>query len=275
MKANNLAVGLALLAMHVGVLAAFIPSTFTWSGVGVAVVLCYLTGGIGISLGFHRLLTHHSLRLSRWLTYPIAVLGTLALQGGPITWVATHRVHHAHADRPGDPHDIHRGLSWSHIEWLYRHNEARPGAKDLRRLAPDLWKDRFYRFLDSTNVLWQIVLGVGLYAAGGWSWVVWGIFVRLVFTYHITWLVNSAAHHYGYQTYRTNDESRNNWWVALMSWGEGWHNNHHAFPTSARHGLRWFEFDSTWLTIRLLAALQLAHDVRIPSPARLARRVHE
>jgi fatty-acid desaturase len=268
---NGTATGLGLLFLHLGALAAFIPSTFTWTGLGVAIALCYLTGGLGISLGYHRLLTHHSLRLPRWLNYTIAVLGMLALQGGPITWVATHRRHHANADRAGDPHDIHRGLRWSHIEWLYRDNDARPSPDELRRLAPDLWQNSFYRFLERTNVLWQVVLGLALLAAGGWSFVIWGIFVRLVFTYHITWLVNSAAHHFGYRTYRTNDESRNNWWVALLTWGEGWHNNHHAFPSSARHGLRWFELDTTWLTIRVLAALRLAHDVRIPAARKLRR----
>jgi stearoyl-CoA desaturase (delta-9 desaturase) len=257
----------------VGALAAFIPATFSWSGVGLAIALCYVTGGIGISLGYHRLLTHHSLRVPRWLNYTIASIGVLALQGGPITWVATHRIHHANADRPGDPHDVNRGLPWSHIEWLYRKNEARPGQKELRRFAPELWDDPVYRFLERTNVLWQVAFGLALFAVGGWSWVIWGIFVRLVVTYHITWLVNSAAHHYGYRSFRTNDESRNNWVVALLTWGEGWHNNHHAFPASARHGLRWFELDTTWLTIRVLAALKLASEVRTPSPGRLARRI--
>ncbi len=260
--------------MHLGVLGVLIPSTFTWSALAVAIVLCYLTGGIGISLGYHRLLTHRSLCVPRWLNYTIAAFGALALQGGPITWVATHRRHHAHADRAGDPHDVHRGLLWSHIEWLYRENEARPAQDELRRLAPDLCSDPFYRFLERTNVLWQVALGLALFAIGGWSWLIWGIFVRVVFTYHITWLVNSAAHHIGYQTYRTNDESRNNWWVALLTWGEGWHNNHHAFPSSARHGLRWFELDTTWLTIRVLEALNLACDVWVPSPDMLARRIH-
>ena len=259
--------------MHLGVLGVFVPSTFTWSALGAAVVLCYLTGGLGISLGYHRLLTHHSLRVPRWLGYSITALGALSLQGGPITWVATHRRHHAHTDRAGDPHDVHRGLIWSHIEWLYRDNDARPAQSEMRRLAPDLCGDPFYRFLERTNVLWQIALGLALFVIGGWSWVIWGIFVRVVFTYHITWLVNSAGHHIGYQTFRTNDESRNNWWVALLTWGEGWHNNHHAFPSSARHGLRWFELDTTWLTIRALEALKLAREVWIPTPEMLARSI--
>jgi stearoyl-CoA desaturase (delta-9 desaturase) len=145
----------------------------------------------------------------------------------------------------------------------------------MLRLAPDLCKDPYYRFLESSNVLWQPIVGLALFALGGWPWVIWGVFVRIVFTYHITWLVNSAGHHFGYRSYRTNDESRNNWWVALLTWGEGWHNNHHAFPSSARHGLRWFELDTTWLTIRVLEAVALARDVCVPTPEMLARRVRE
>jgi stearoyl-CoA desaturase (delta-9 desaturase) len=257
--------GIGLLVLHLGTLLAFVPATFTWSGVVVAVVLCNLTGGGGISLGFHRMLTHQSLRVPRWLTCTIAVLGVLAMEGGPITWVATHRRHHAHSDQPGDPHNGRRGLRWSHIQWLYRYNEDRPTADEMQRLTPDLCADPLYVFLERSNLYWQIGLGLVLLIAGGWSWVIWGMFVRVVYTIHVTGLVNSVAHHFGYQTYRTGDESRNNWLVALLSWGEGWHNNHHAFPASARHGLRWFEFDSTWLTICALEGLGLARDVRLPS----------
>jgi stearoyl-CoA desaturase (delta-9 desaturase) len=268
---NGRGTGIGLLVLHLGTLAALIPSTFTWSGVAVAVILCNLTGGAGLALGFHRMLTHQSLRVPRWLGCTIAVLGVLAMEGGPITWVATHRRHHAHSDAAGDPHNGRRGLRWSHIEWLYRYNEERPTAGEMERLTPDLLADPFYRFLERTNLYWQIGLGLVLLSLGGWSWVIWGMFVRVVYTIHITGLVNSAAHHFGYQSYRTGDESRNTWWVALLSWGEGWHNNHHAFPASARHGLRWYEIDSTWLTIRALAALGLADEIRLPSREALAR----
>jgi fatty-acid desaturase len=258
-----------LLVLHLGALAALVPMFFSWWALAVAVGLYYLTGGIGVSLGFHRILTHRSLRCPRWLEYALAVCGTLAMQAGPISWVSTHRAHHAHTDRDGDPHDVHRGLTWAHLTWLYRENAARPEAAEQLRLTPDLSAIPFYRFLDRTYLFWQIALGGLLFAAGGWPFVVWGIFVRTVFTYHITWLVNSAAHHSGYRSYRTGDESRNNWWVALLTWGEGWHNNHHAFPFSARHGLRWFEVDTTWLAIRMLAAVKLARDVRLPTTLQL------
>jgi fatty-acid desaturase len=260
-----------LLVLHLGTLLALIPATFTWSGVAVAVILCNLTGGVGLSLGYHRMLTHQSLRVPRWLRYTIATLGVLAMEGGPITWVATHRRHHANSDRFGDPHNGRRGLRWSQLEWLYQPNEARPTADEMEHLTPDLYGDPYYRFLERTNLYWQIGLGLTLLLLGGWSWVIWGMFVRVVFTIHITGLVNSVAHNFGYQTYQTGDQSRNNWWVALLTWGDGWHNNHHAFPASARHGLRWFEVDPTWLAICLLKTLGLAREVRIPSPAALAR----
>lgn len=263
--------GIGLLVIHVGALAAFIPHTFTWSAVAVAVVLYYVTGGFGISLGYHRILTHRSLRCPRWLEYALAVFGALALQGGPIDWIATHRAHHANTDREGDPHNVHRGLGWAHMEWLFRYNEARPTEAEQRRLAPELSERRFHRFLDRTHVLWQLALAAVLFAIGGWPWVIWGIFVRLTVTYHITWLVNSAAHHNGYQSYRTGDRSTNNWWVGLLTWGEGWHNNHHAFPFSARHGLRWFEVDVTWYAIRALALVRLARNIRVPTPAMMRR----
>jgi stearoyl-CoA desaturase (delta-9 desaturase) len=160
---------------------------------------------------------------------------------------------------------------WSHFEWLYRPNDARLSIAEQLRLTPDLAGDPFYRFLERTYVVWTIALAILLFALGGWSWVIWGIFVRIVATYHITWLVNSAAHHSGYQTFNTGDKSTNNWWVALLGWGEGWHNNHHAFPFSARHGLRWFEFDATWWTVKALAWMKMACDVRVPTPAMIQR----
>ncbi len=271
LRGTALATGIGLAVLHAGALGAFFPQLFSWSALIVAVVLYYLTGGLGICLGYHRILTHRSLRLPRVLEYTVALFGALALQGGPIEWVATHRKHHANTDREGDPHDVHRGLRWSHVEWLYKYNENRLTPEEQRRFAPDLVSDPFYVFLDKSYLALQIALGLILLAIGGWSWVAWGIFLRVVATLHITWLVNSAAHHSGYQSYRTGDKSTNNWWVAILAWGEGWHNNHHAFPFSARHGLRWFEIDFTWITIRILQALRLARDVKLPTPAMIAR----
>jgi fatty-acid desaturase len=262
---------IGLVVIHVVAFAVFAPAMFSWSALLVAVALYYLTGAFGITLGFHRLLTHRSFKLAKPLEYGVAILGTLALQGGPIDWVATHRAHHAHTDRAGDPHDVNRGLVWAHVRWMYSANDACLSKTEQLRLAPDLAIDPFYVFLQKTSVWWQVALGFALLGLGGWSWVICGIFVRLVATYHVTWLVNSAAHHFGYRTYRTGDKSTNSWWVAFLAWGEGWHNNHHAFPFSARHGLRWFEFDATWLAIRVLAALGLARDVKVPTAAMRSR----
>jgi sn-1 stearoyl-lipid 9-desaturase len=270
-KQRDLATATALLVIHLVALAAFVPALFSWSGVALVAVLWWITGGIGVTLGYHRLITHRSLRVPRLCEYVIATLGTLALQGAPIEWVATHRAHHANSDRDGDPHDVHRGLPWAHMEWLYRANAARLGPEERRRYAPDLVDDPYYRALEVMSIPLQVILGLVLLAVGGWSWVVWGVFVRLVFTYHCTWFVNSAAHATGYRSFRTGDRSTNCWWVALLSFGEGWHNNHHAFPFSARHGLRWFEFDMTWLLIRVLRAVRLARNVRLPSREMIER----
>jgi stearoyl-CoA desaturase (delta-9 desaturase) len=268
--------GVALAAIHLGACAAIFPLFFSWPAVGTAIVLYYLTGGLGICLGYHRLLTHRSMRVAKPVEYALATLGVLALQGGPIVWVATHRAHHAFSDTDRDPHNSRRGFWWSHVEWLYRRNPARLSRADERRFAPDLAADPYYRFLDAASPAIQVAFGVALFLAGGWPLVVWGIFVRLVVTYHATWLVNSASHLFGFRWFRApgGDQSTNNWLVALLAWGEGWHNNHHAFPFSARHGIRWYEIDLTWLTIRALAFCGLAVDVRVPSPAMLKRRAY-
>jgi sn-1 stearoyl-lipid 9-desaturase len=262
-----------LLSIHVGALAALVPGTFHWSGPVVAGVLLYLTGGLGIALCYHRSLTHRGLRMRKPLEYAFAVLGSLALQGDPIRWVATHRKHHAHSDTEGDPHGRNIGFRWAHVRWLTELNEALPTTDELARYAPDLQAQKFYRTLQYLHLPMQLMLGGLLFALGGWTWVVWGIFVRLVVSYHATWLVNSAAHSLGYRTYPTGDLSTNCWWVALISWGEGWHNNHHAFPYSARHGLRWFEVDPTWWGVKTMALLRLVDRVRIPTATALRRNV--
>jgi len=267
----NWQTALGLLVIHIGALFALLPQFFSWSGLLVAAIIAYVTGALGVTLNYHRTLTHRSVRLVKPLEYLTAVFGTLALQGPPIEWVATHRVHHAHSDQQGDPHTVRRGLSWAHMSWLLRQNRWVPSEADYKRYCPDLWSDPFYRALQPLHLPLQIALGLTLLYFGGWSWVIWGIFARLVFTYHTTWFVNSAAHHAGYRTYRTTDRSTNSWWVAALSFGEGWHNNHHAFPFSARHGIARHEIDITWWTIKLLRVMRLADKVRVPTPAMLER----
>jgi fatty-acid desaturase len=205
----------------------------------------YLVTGMGITLAYHRLLTHRSLNGSEAVEYAIAISACWRCRAARSNGSrSTARI--TRTDRDGDPHDVAPGMPWAHVEWLFRTNKDRVPPKKRPRWAADLVKDPFYRFIDKLQRAVQVVLGSCLLAIGGWSWVVWGIFARLVFTYHCTWLVNSASHAVGYQTFRTGDRSTNNWWVALLTFGEGWHNNHHAFPFSARHGLRWFEFDPTY-----------------------------
>ncbi len=233
--------------LHVLCLAA--PFTFSWSALAVSVFLYWLACGLGISMGYHRLLTHRGFETSRAFYYLLAILGTLNFQGGPIHWVGIHRVHHRDSDTDDDPHSPRHGFLWAHVLWCVCHD---PMDRDTSVAAGDLKKDRFIVWLDKWFVLPQFVLGVVLYFLGGWSWVIWGVAVRTVFTYHTTWAVNSASHTWGYKNFETKDDSKNLWWVAALSWGEGWHNNHHAYQRSARHGLKWFELDFTWWSLVLL-----------------------
>ena len=241
----------------------FVP--FSWKAFWVFFALQWITGGLGICLCYHRLLTHRSFKLWKPLEYALAVCACLAFQNGPIKWVATHRVHHANSDREGDPHSPTKGFWWAHMGWLFSFDETFDTYEKYRTYAPDLANDPVYRFLNSTFVIYQVILGIVLYAWGGLPFVIWGIFFRTVFMWHCTWLVNSAAHTWGYRTWAVEDKSTNNWWVALLTYGEGWHNNHHAFPRSAAHGLKWWELDLTYFTVRALTAVGLASDIQLPS----------
>lgn len=249
-----------MVALHVGALLAFLPSNFSWAAVGLAVFLHWLTAGVGITLGWHRLLTHRSFQTPKWLEYVLVFCGTLAMQGGPIWWVGLHRHHHLYSDQDADHHDSSKGFWWSHMEWMF-HNV--PVENEIPRFTKDIGDDRFYQFLDKNFVLIQAVFAVLIYLVGGWSFLVWGVFVRLVAVYHTTWLVNSATHKFGYRTYESSDRSTNCWWVAIIAYGEGWHNNHHTFQYSARHGLRWWEIDLTWMMIWVLQHLGLAQKVKL------------
>jgi sn-1 stearoyl-lipid 9-desaturase len=248
--------------MHVMAIGAFF--TFSWEAFWVFFVIQWLTGGIGITLCYHRLLTHRSFTLWKPLEYFATICGVLAFQNGPIKWVATHRLHHARSDQPNDPHSPTRGFWWAHMGWLLSFSDELDKYDRYKKYAPDLVKDPFHRFVNATHGLYQFILGGALYLWGGWPFVFWGVFLRVVFMWHCTWLVNSAAHVWGYKTWATQDQSTNNWWVALLTYGEGWHNNHHAFLRSAAHGLRWWEVDVTYLTIRALAAVGLAGKIQLP-----------
>lgn len=239
------------------------PWFFSWSALGVAILLHWLCGGVGICLGFHRLLSHRSFQVPRWLEYPIAVLGTLAMEGGPIFWVSGHRKHHAFTeDIHQDPYSAKRGFWWSHMVWILRPYRENFDKKRYGKYAPDLMRQPFYRFLNNYFLLLQVPLALLLYAIGGWSFVIYGIFVRSVLLWHATWLVNSATHTWGYQTFKSKDNARNLWWVSLVTYGEGWHNNHHSYPRVAQTGWKWWEIDVTWYTIRLFERLGWATKVK-------------
>ena len=239
---------------HAGaVLALWFPSwQLFWLALAVwAVSLCP-----GIGACFHRLLTHRGYKTAQWVEYGLTLCGCLALQGGPIWWVATHRKHHKFSDEAGkDPHTPNDGVFWSHMGWLVK---DRDGPEILEQYAPDLLKDPFQRWLNRYFWLPITLLGLSLLAFCSWQAMLWGVFLPVTFGWHCTWLVNSATHLWGSRRYETRDNSRNNWWVALLTFGEGWHNNHHAKPVLAKHGYAWYELDLNWSFIRLLFFLRLA-----------------
>ena len=253
--------------LHLGALTA--PLCFTWQGVLLALVLSWISGGLGVCLGYHRLLTHGSFETFRWMRRFLAWCGMLAGEGPPIMWVAVHRKHHHFSDQEADPHSPCHGRWWSHMLWMMPRHNTDEWAKLYARYAPDMLRDGFMRFLNRSFLWWHLLVGSAFYV-GGWliwdlptgvSLLVYGMSVRLVYVMHVTWLINSATHIWGYRNYDTNDNSRNLWWVALLTYGEGWHNNHHAHQRMARHGHRWWELDLTWLTIRFLETLGLAWNI--------------
>jgi len=252
-----------LTLLHIGAVGALF--TFSWRACAVAVFLYWMATGLGISMGYHRLHTHRSYKVPLALEYFFAVCGALTLEGGPIFWTAVHRVHHQMSDQPGDPHSPRDGAWWSHVGWILlgetKHNNTRAMAK----YAPDLAKDRFYVWLNNYHWVPLVGMTVVLALIGGLPMVLWGICLRVVVGLHATWLVNSATHMWGARRFATRDDSRNNWWVALITFGEGWHNNHHAHPASARHGLAWYEFDPSWIQIKILKALGIAKSIKVAS----------
>jgi fatty-acid desaturase len=253
---------------HVGAVAALFM--FSWQALVVAIVLWWITASLGVGMGFHRLLTHRGYKTPKLVEYFLTFCGALALEGGHILWVVTHRIHHAHTDVPGDPHTPRDGGWWSHIGWMLRGPAQQYEPEVIARYAPDLIKDKFHVYLNKLYWLPIVFLAVALLVFGGWSYVMWGIFFRVTFNLHATWLVNSATHMWGKRRFATRDDSRNNWWVALLTFGEGWHNNHHAHPTSARHGLAWYEIDLNWWGIRVMQFLRLAKAVKLVNPTNLA-----
>ena len=254
-----------LFFVHVMLLAA--PFTFSWAAAGAALFLYFVTGCLGITLGYHRLLTHRSLKAPRWVERALATCGALAMEGSPLEWVAHHRMHHAGTDSHCDPHNAHRGFWFSHVGWIFYQVPDFDDSTRIRKFARDITADPYLAWLSKPTSLFgmQIALAGILFALGGVGFVVWGIFVRLVSLYHVTWFVNSVAHKWGYRNYETPDLSTNSWWVALLGFGEGWHNNHHAQPDAVHVQHRWWELDITWQAIKVLNFFGLIKSMKLPT----------
>ena len=259
-RSLNWSFAILMAVMHIAAIAAFF--FFSWGGLLAFLATWVVSENIGIAVSYHRLLTHRGFVVPKWLEYTLAICSTLAMQGGPIYWVAVHRLHHQLTDKPGDPHSPRDGAWWSHIGWILYGN-LHNGDPALNRYAPDLMRDRFYVWLSRFHLLPLILVSVGLYYYGGLSWLLWGTALRVVIGWHTTWLVNSATHMWGYRNFEVRDDSRNSWWVALLTGGEGWHNNHHAHPVSATHGMTWYEPDFNYWIIRFLGFLGLARKIKV------------
>jgi stearoyl-CoA desaturase (delta-9 desaturase) len=260
---------------HVGAVAALF--FFSWMNLAVFLLMYFVATNAGIGMCYHRLLTHRGYKTRKWVEYLITACGCLALEGGPIFWVAIHRVHHQKSDHEGDPHTPHDGTWWAHAGWMFSGRSLHSETALLHRYAPDLTRDKIHVLLSKYHyvpliltALVQIGIGAlvggpGHRSIGAAGMVLWGTFLRVVAGLHATWLVNSATHLWGRRRCATKDDSRNNWWVALLTGGEGWHNNHHAHPVSARHGLAWYEVDVNYYGIWLLSRIGLAEKIKIAS----------
>ena len=228
----------------------------------------YFATGMGITLGFHRLLTHRGFETSPFVRGTFLILGSMAAQGRAIDWAANHLKHHAFSDKEGDPHSPMEGLFHAHLGWFFSGEPA-----DRERYGSSLMADKLVLFIDRTAVLWLVVGLVLPYLLGGWTGFLWGGLVRMAFLNHATFAVNSICHAFGSRPFETKDESRNNWLIAILTFGEGWHNNHHAFPAMAYHGMGWRQFDPTALVIRALVFFRLAKNVKLPRPELVSRRM--
>jgi len=223
-------------------------------------LIFYILSGLGVTVGYHRLLTHRSFETYPLIKALLLILGSLALQGKPSDWASDHLQHHARADTDEDPHSPMVSLLHAHLGWLFIH-VSKPEI-----YGTWLRKDRLVSWLDRTWFLWALLGLIVPLAVGGWSGFLWGGLVRIFLAHHVTWSVNSICHTFGSRPYPTRDNSRNHWLVGLLAFGEGWHNNHHAFPRSAFHGLRWWEIDCSAYLIRALAVLGLAWNIQRPNP---------
>jgi len=233
----------------------------------VLLLVMYALTALGVTIGFHRMLTHRSFRPHPVVKFLLLVLGSMSLEGSAIVWASTHIKHHAHADQEGDPHSPVEGFFHAHIGWMF--NDPDP---DTAFYGRHLHHDPLVVFVDRTFVLWVALSLLIPFLIGGWTGLLWGGLVRIFLGHHVTWSVNSVCHTFGKREFETPDQSRNEWLVGLLAFGEGWHNNHHAFPRSAFHGLHWWQLDLSGSIIWLLEHCGLAKEVYRVTPAMRARR---
>jgi stearoyl-CoA desaturase (delta-9 desaturase) len=264
----NWSTGIFLLLFHVGAIAALF--VWSWRAIALTLLFWWVAGSLGVGMGFHRLLTHRGYKVPKPVEYFLTLCGTLAMESGPIYWVVTHRIHHAYTEAPGDPHTPRDGAWWAHIGWMLKGTAQQFSPEVQARYAPDLLRDPVHVWINRLWWLPLVVTGVLLFAFGGWPYLLWCVFFRVTFNLHATWLVNSATHMWGTRRFETTDDSTNSWWVALLTFGEGWHNNHHAHPTAARHGITWYEIDFNWWGIRALQLLGLAKGIKLINLEQLA-----
>jgi fatty-acid desaturase len=266
---------------HLLALLALLPWFFSWTGVALAVIGVYVFGAAGINLCYHRLLSHRSFSCPLWLEHTFAMIAVCCLEDTPARWVATHRLHHHRADDRADPHSPLVNWFWSYIGWLFIENTDLGRSVGYDRYARDIIRDKFYRWIEravvwitlaqslayfSAGLLIELSLGGTIHQAlqfGASVWL-WGVVIRTILVWHVTWCGNSFPHLFGYRNYETGDNSRNNAWVAIITSGEGWHNNHHAEPGSASNQRQWWEIDLTYMLLQLLVLLGLAWDVQLP-----------
>ncbi len=238
--------------------------TFNWQNLAALLIGNWIVGSLGVGLGWHRLLTHRSFKAPKWLEYLLSIFASMSMQDAPDKWIATHRIHHAFVETEKDPHSTRFGFWWAQIGWVVWGTAQDHDAATMKRYVPDLLKDKGHVLISRFYLVPIVISAFILFAIGGWSMVVWGVFARVVVGWHTTWFVNSLSHIYGSRPHETTDFSTNNWFVALLTFGEGWHNNHHAFPTSARHGLEWHQFDMNWIAIRIFEKLGWAKQIKLP-----------
>lgn len=248
--------------VHVLALAA-IP-LFSWKALAVCLFMLYTICPIGVNMTYHRLLTHRGFKVPTWLEYFFATIAAMSAQGPMMMWVAEHRLHHRYSDEDGDPHTPRHGFFHAHIGHLFYHKEFEDNPDQWQKYVPDLMKHGYYRFLNKYFVFFVLLPAPLLYWAGGLPFLMWGIFVRIALMWHVSGSVNSFCHVFGYQNYSCQDHAKNFWLVGLVAAGEGWHNNHHAQPSVAAHGHRWWEIDFTFFLIRVLEILGLATEVKRP-----------